>query len=56
MDQPPTQRRPGDEAPAGAPATGEAPCPECGGSGRLDGKPCPTCDGTGRITKVIGGA
>jgi DnaJ-class molecular chaperone len=48
---------PGDEAPAGTPGTGEAPCSRCGGSGRLpDGQDCPDCGGTGRVTHGIGGA
>ena len=48
--------RPGDEAPAGTPGTGEDICPECHGKGKVDGKPCHNCDGTGRITRGIGGA
>lgn len=46
---------PGDEAPANAPATGENLCPDCRGTGVLDGKPCATCEGTGRVTQGIGG-
>jgi hypothetical protein len=53
----PPAMNPGDEAPPGSPATGEAPCMRCGGSGRLpDGKSCPDCGGTGRVTRGIGGA
>lgn len=48
--------KPGDEAPEGAPGTGEDLCPDCGGSGRQDGKPCPTCEGTGKVNVGIGGA
>lgn len=49
--------RPGDEAPAGTPGTGETLCRSCGGTGRSDdGKPCPECGGTGKITAGIGGA
>lgn len=48
--------RPGDEAPAGTPGTGEDLCPRCKGSGRIKGARCETCGGTGRITEGIGGA
>lgn len=47
---------PGDEAPPGTPGTGESTCPECGGSGRLEGRKCPNCEGTGIVTVGIGGA
>ncbi|AMO21743.1 hypothetical protein GCM10027034_01400 [Ramlibacter solisilvae] len=47
---------PGDEAPAGTPGAGEDLCPDCGGTGRRDGKACRTCDGTGRVIVAIGGA
>lgn len=52
--QPPM--RPGDEAAAGTPGTGETVCPQCGGSGKVDGRDCPTCEGTGHINVGIGGA
>ncbi len=45
----------GDDAPPGAPGTGENVCPECNGSGRLDSRPCPNCDGTGKVIEGIGG-
>lgn len=48
--------RPGDEAPAGTPGTGENICRRCGGSGKADGASCPDCGGTGKITTGIGGA
>jgi hypothetical protein len=52
-----TPLKPGDEAEAGTPGTGEGLCHECGGSGRTDdGQPCPGCDGTGKVTVGIGGA
>jgi DnaJ-class molecular chaperone len=37
--------------------TGEDLCPECGGSGRIDGgaEQCPTCGGTGTVTEPVGG-
>lgn len=48
--------RPGDEAPAGTPGTGENICRECGGSGRLaGGAKCRTCDGTGKVNVGVGG-
>jgi hypothetical protein len=47
---------PGDEAAAGTPGTGEDVCPQCRGSGKLDGKSCANCNGSGRIIKAIGGA
>jgi RecJ-like exonuclease len=47
---------PGDVAPEGTPGTGEALCPTCNGSGRVDGSECPTCEGTGKVIEGIGGA
>ncbi|CAM3627061.1 Molecular chaperone DnaJ [Bordetella sputigena] len=47
---------PGDQAPPGTAGTGEAPCPECGGSGRKDGAECGNCGGTGKVIKAVGGA
>jgi hypothetical protein len=52
----PAPRNPGDDAPPGAPATGEAVCGRCGGSGRVGNAPCPTCGGTGKVVRGIGGA
>lgn len=46
---------PGDEAAPGTPGSGEAMCPHCKGSGRIDGKPCENCGGTGKIIEGIGG-
>ena len=46
---------PGDEAPLGAPGTGEDTCLACHGSGTVQGKPCPECGATGRVTRAIGG-
>ncbi len=46
---------PGDEAPPGTTGTGEAVCPDCGGSGRRGEAACPTCAGTGKVVKAIGG-
>ncbi len=50
------QMAPGDQAPEGTPGTGENICPDCNGSGEVDGRTCPTCEGRGRIVEGIGGA
>ena len=47
---------PGDMAPPGTPGTGENVCPDCSGSGQVDGGTCSTCMGTGRVIEGIGGA
>lgn len=50
------QTSPGDEAPEGAPGTGEDICPVCKGSGKAAaGGDCPNCGGTGKIVEGIGG-
>lgn len=46
---------PGDDAAPGTPGTGENLCPDCNGSGRLEGRECPTCVGTGKVVQGIGG-
>ena len=46
---------PGDEGSPGSPGSGENLCPDCNGSGRLEGSACPTCDGTGKVIEGIGG-
>jgi hypothetical protein len=46
---------PGDEARPGTPGSGEDVCPDCRGSGRLEGRACPTCGGTGKVIQGIGG-
>jgi hypothetical protein len=46
---------PGDEAPPGAPGTGEDICPVCAGSGKLEGASCENCGGSGRVIEGIGG-
>jgi hypothetical protein len=47
---------PGDEAPAGAPGSGEDICPSCKGSGKtVSGGACPICGGTGKVVEGIGG-
>jgi hypothetical protein len=47
---------PGDVAPPGTPGTGEAVCPECRGTGRIEeDRPCPACEGTGVVVSGIGG-
>jgi hypothetical protein len=61
MSQPDTRptkpdMNPGDQAPPGAPGTGENICPECSGSGKVDGTPCQHCGGTGKVIVGVGGA
>ena len=52
----PADGHPGDEAPAGTVGTGEDVCPNCTGSGKINGsQDCPICDGTGIIIQGIGG-
>lgn len=51
-----TAEAPGDMAPPGTPGTGENICPDCSGSGKVDGRECPTCAGSGTIIEGIGGA
>jgi RecJ-like exonuclease len=52
----PQDVNPGDEAAPGTPGTGEAVCPVCKGSGRLDAGECPNCGGSGKVIRGIGGA
>ncbi len=47
---------PGDEAPPDSPGAGENVCPDCGGSGKVDGQTCDTCQGSGKVITGIGGA
>jgi hypothetical protein len=55
-EAPPVPMSPGDQAPDGTPGTGHDVCPDCGGSGKLQGRTCPTCEGTGEVNVGIGGA
>jgi hypothetical protein len=50
-----SQPAPGDIAPKGTPATGEAICPECQGTGKVDGQRCTNCDGSGKVVQGVGG-
>jgi len=54
-DLTPEPQKPGDEAPADEPSSGENVCPECEGSGEKDGAECPSCESTGKINEAIGG-
>jgi len=49
------QPAPGDVARQGTPGTGEAICPACQGSGRIEREPCPNCNGSGKVVQGIGG-
>ena len=55
MSTEPNMSNPGDEAPAGTPGTGENLCPNCKGSGNVEGKRCPNCEGTGKVIEGIAG-
>jgi RecJ-like exonuclease len=50
-----TPLNPGDQAEPGTPGAGEDVCPDCNGSGKLEGSTCPTCGGTGKVVQGIGG-
>jgi hypothetical protein len=30
-------------------------CPDCGGTGQIDGRECPACEGTGNVMRGFGG-
>ncbi|MEK9971511.1 MAG: hypothetical protein VW600_20430 [Ferrovibrio sp.] len=42
--------QPGDDALPEHEPFGEAVCPRCHGTGRLDATPCPDCRGSGHVT------
>ena len=46
---------PGDEAPSDRHETAPNVCPDCGGSGRRDGRDCRTCGGSGQVQEAVGG-
>jgi len=46
--------RPGDPSPA-PPQTAAERCPECGGTGKVDGEECPACEGSGNVMRGFGG-
>ena len=51
------QMAPGDEAPPGEDAVaGENVCPECSGSGRVEGATCEHCAGTGTVIEGTAGS
>ncbi len=35
---------------------GENLCPDCSGSGSIDGEECKTCGGSGKVIEPVGGA
>jgi DnaJ-class molecular chaperone len=47
--------KPGDAAAPGTPGTGENLCPDCSGTGKVEGKACAECNGTGKVITGIGG-
>jgi phasin len=51
----PQNQQSGDQASPGTVGTGENICPQCGGTGKIEGKTCRNCAGTGRIVEGIGG-
>lgn len=40
------------DIPAAPPATAEAVCPRCGGSGQVAGAACPECSGSGSPARL----
>ncbi|HYZ63334.1 MAG TPA: hypothetical protein VE650_12850 [Acetobacteraceae bacterium] len=56
MPKPDPRLNPGDEAMPGTTGTGEDVCPDCHGSGTLNGAECETCGGSGKVVRAIGGA
>lgn len=46
----------GNGLPDAPPQTGEAICPACGGTGKVERGPCPTCGGTGKVLEPVGDA
>lgn len=60
MSEPPSQPgrpdlAPGDIASEATPNAGEDLCPDCSGSGVLNGDQCPTCAGSGKVIEGVGG-
>ena len=53
---PASPKSPGDEVAPGTPQTGEAVCPRCQGSGKLEGQACPDCQGSGTVIVNVGDA
>ena len=47
---------PEDDELLDAEGAGENVCPQCSGSGTLDGDTCPTCGGSGKVIEEVGGA
>lgn len=50
------QGRPGDEGHPDDAPVGESICPDCSGSGELDGQTCGNCNGSGVVEEGVGGA
>ncbi|MEC4591021.1 MULTISPECIES: hypothetical protein [Nitrospirillum] len=54
-DQPTNGRPNPDAVPPGTPGAGENICRRCAGTGTVDGAPCPECGGTGKVVTPVGG-
>jgi hypothetical protein len=48
--------KPGDETEPGSKQSAENLCPDCAGSGKVDGASCSTCEATGTVTVIVGDA
>ena len=55
MSDEPQQETPGDEVPQTAPSSGPDVCPNCSGTGEVDGETCTACQGTGTVEEGVGG-
>jgi DnaJ-class molecular chaperone len=56
MSQEPAGGSTPDEELLRTPGAAENLCPECSGSGRVDGNECATCGGSGKVIEEVGGA
>jgi DnaJ-class molecular chaperone len=44
-----------EDTEAAEPPAGAERCPDCGGTGEIDGRECPACEGTGNVMRGLGG-
>ena len=54
-DEPRPDMESGDEVPPETDSSGENACPECAGSGEVEGRTCERCGGTGVVEEAVGG-